>query len=87
MYPCRGDGFEYYTCLFQNMIATWQARWGATGPADFAWASTQLGDQGFGGVSAAWPSYVGTPRDAQQVIFPGRYPGVSRTARAGLGRQ
>ena len=65
------------------MVATWRAHWGDLG-ADFAWASTQLGDQGFNGVSEVWPAYVGTPRDAQQVITAGRYPGVSRTARAGL---
>lgn len=68
------------------MVATWRARWG--GGASFAWLTTQLGDQGFspddGGKAFAWPSYVGTPRDAQQVIAPGRYPGVSRTAGGGI---
>jgi hypothetical protein len=67
------------------MIATWRAYWGG---GTFPWLSTQLGDQGFspddGGKTFSWPSYVGTPRDAQQVILPGRYPGVSRTVGGGL---
>ena len=67
------------------MVSTWRAHWGG---ANFAWLTTQLGDQGFspddGGKEFVWPSYVGTPRDAQQVIGPGRYPGVSRTAGGGI---
>jgi hypothetical protein len=60
------------------MIATWRAHWGAAGT--FAWLTTQIGDQGV--VTGA--SYVATPRDAQQVVVAGRYPGVSRTPAAGL---
>lgn len=81
-----GDSFEYYACVFQNMIASWRARWGI-GAVPFL--STGLGDQGFspddGGKSFSFPSYVATPRDAQAAILPGRYArGVSRTERGGL---
>ena len=80
-----GDGFEYYACVFQNMIATWRATWGAS----FPWITTGLGDQGFspddGGKNVGFPAYVATPRDGQAAILPGRYgAGVSRTANAGL---
>jgi hypothetical protein len=67
------------------MVASWRAYWGG---ASFPWLTTQLGDQGFspddGGKAFSWPSYVEAPRDAQQAILPGRYPGVSRTAGGGL---
>jgi len=80
-----GDSFEYYACVFQNMVRTWRARWGI---GDFAWLTTGLGDQGFspddGGKNVGFPTYVATPRDGQAAILPGRYPGVSRTARGGL---
>lgn len=80
-----GDGFQYYACVFQNMVATWRARWGI---GDFPWLTTGLGDQGFspdnGGKNTGWPSYVSTPRDGQMSILPGRYPGVSRTVGGGI---
>lgn len=80
-----GDAFEYYACVFQNMIQSWRARWGV---GDFPWMTTGLGDQGFspddGGKTVGWPSYVATPRDAQAVVLPGRYAGVSRTVRSGI---
>jgi hypothetical protein len=79
-----GDSFEYYACVFQNMIATWRALWGQ----EFPWVTTGLGDQGFspddGGKNVGFPSYVATPRDGQAAILAGRYPGVSRTARGGI---
>ena len=68
------------------MVSTWRKYWG---DSSLPWLTTQLGDQGFspddGGKSFTWPSYVGTPRDAQQAILPGRYAeGVSRTAAGGI---
>jgi hypothetical protein len=80
-----GDSFEYYACVFQNMVAAWRARWGI---GDFPWLTTGLGDQGFspdqGGKNVGFPAYVATPRDGQAAILPGRYPGVSRTPLGGL---
>ena len=79
-----GDDFEYYACVFQNMISAWRARWSSS----FPWLTTGLGDQGFspdnGGKNVGFPAYVATPRDAQAAILPGRYPGVSRTQDGGL---
>ena len=80
-----GDSFEYYSCVFQNMIATWRLLWGAP---TMPWLTTGLGDQGFspdeGGKNVGFPNYVATPRDAQASILAGRYPGVSRTSYGGL---
>jgi hypothetical protein len=80
-----GDSFEYYSCVFQNMIATWRQLWDA--PL-LPWLTTGLGDQGFspdnGGKNVGFPTYVATPRDAQASILSGRYPGVSRTLNGGL---
>jgi hypothetical protein len=67
-----GDTFDRFSCIFQNMIAAWRARWGI---GDFPFLATQIGDQG-----GRWPSYVASTRDAQLSITPGK----GRTVNGGL---
>jgi hypothetical protein len=59
-----GDTFDRFSCVFQNMIAASRRRWGID---DLPFLATQLGDQG-----GVWPSYVGSTRDAQLSISPGK---------------
>ena len=67
-----GDTFDRFSCVFQNMIASWRKHWGI---GDFPFLATQIGDQG-----GSWPAYVGAPRDAQLSILPG----MGRTVNGGL---
>lgn len=64
---CMGDTFEYFSCLFQGLLAQWRRDWGM---GDFAVVYVQLGGQECN--SSDWPAYIPTPRDAQSSALPGR---------------